>query len=274
MFSPGIIEPDEVSDSDLWFVFRANALLVITDGSDARIPSRLELRQFGLVPQQQHFLGRLGDRNCFTAEWHDEPPAAERSEWQGLRSLFGRIDETSFALAGLAFQILQWDDTHRYCGRCGSATERQPSERARICPACGLTHYPRLSPAVMVLIRRGRELLLARSPHFPEGMYSALAGFVEAGETLEQTLEREVREEVGVEIANVRYFGSQPWPFPHSLMIAFVADYVSGEITPQPGEIEAADWFTIDRLPRLPHAISIARRLIDATVQDIASMGA
>ena len=122
----------------------------------------------------------------------------------------------------------------------------------------------------MGLVRRGRELLLARSPHFPEGMYSALAGFVEPGETLEQTLEREVREEVGVEITNLRYFGSQPWPFPHSLMIAFVADYVSGEIVPQPGEIEAADWFGIDRLPRLPNPFSIARRLIDETVASIA----
>jgi NAD+ diphosphatase len=121
----------------------------------------------------------------------------------------------------------------------------------------------------MVLVRRGQELLLARSPHFPEGMFSALAGFVEAGETLEQTVEREVFEEVGVRVARLRYFGSQSWPFPNSLMIAFVADYAGGDITPQPGEIEAADWFAIDALPRLPNAVSIARRLIDATVAEL-----
>jgi len=129
---------------------------------------------------------------------------------------------------------------------------------------------PRIAPAIMALVRRGREFLLARSPHFPPGMYSALAGFVEPGETLEQTLVREVREEVGIEVANVRYFASQPWPFPHSLMIAFNADYAGGEITPEPGEIEAADWFTLDRLPQaLPSKISISRRLIDAALADL-----
>jgi NAD+ diphosphatase len=134
------------------------------------------------------------------------------------------------------------------------------------CPSCGLLTYPRISPAVMVLIRRGDELLLARSPHFRSGMYSALAGFVEAGETVEHAAVREVREEVGVEIANLRYFQSQPWPFPDSLMLAFFADYAGGEITPDPSEIEAAGWFAIDELPTLPDPVSIARRLIDAAV--------
>jgi NAD+ diphosphatase len=272
MFSPGIIQPDQVGDDDLWFVFRANALLVIADGADTRIPSRAALGQLGMVvPPQHHYLGMLGEQHCFTVELPAETPATDSAEWANLRALFGRIDEMAFAVAGRAIQILQWDSTHRFCGRCGAATEHHANERSRVCPACGLVHYPRLSPAVMALVRRGNELLLARSPHFPEGMYSALAGFVEPGETMEDTLVREVREEVGIEIANFRYFGSQPWPFPHSLMIAFVADYVSGEITPQPGEIEAADWFTIDRLPRLPHRISIARRLIDAAVRDIAA---
>ncbi len=164
MFSPGIIGPDRVSDSDLWFVFRANALLVISDGIDARVPSRLELLQLGLVLPQHHYLGQLGEQHCFTAELPADAPAVASIEWQNLRGLFGRIDETSFALAGRAIQILLWDSTHRYCGRCGSATELHASERSRVCPGCGLIHYPRLSPAVMALIRRGNELLLARSP--------------------------------------------------------------------------------------------------------------
>ena len=134
------------------------------------------------------------------------------------------------------------------------------------CPSCGLLTYPRISPAVMVLIRRGDELLLARSPHFRSGMYSALAGFVEAGETVEHAAVREVREEVGIEIANLRYFRSQPWPFPDSLMLAFFADYAGGEITPDPAEIAEAGWFPIDALPTLPDPVSIARRLIDAAV--------
>ena len=135
------------------------------------------------------------------------------------------------------------------------------------CPSCGLLAYPRISPVVMVLIRRGDDFLLARGPHFKPGVFSALAGFVEAGETLEQCAVREVREEVGVEITNLRYFKSQPWPFPDSLMIAFFADYAGGTITPDPSEIEAADWFPRSALPLLPDPVSIARQLIDAACQ-------
>ena len=139
----------------------------------------------------------------------------------------------------------------------------------RACPACKLSVYPRVAPAVMALVRRGRELLLGRSPHFPAGMYSALAGFVEPGETLEQCVARELAEEVGVRVENLAYFASQPWPFPHSLMIAFVCDWAGGEIRPQEGEIEAAGWFDVLQLPKLPSKISIARRLIDAVSMEI-----
>ena len=135
--------------------------------------------------------------------------------------------------------------------------------------ACALVVYPRIAPAVMCLVRRRREILLARSPRFAPGMYSALAGFVEPGESLEQCLAREVLEETGVRIANVRYFASQPWPFPHSLMIAFVADYAGGELAPAAEEIEDAQWFDIDALPNLPNRISIARRLIDGVVGEM-----
>jgi len=136
------------------------------------------------------------------------------------------------------------------------------------CPACKLIFYPRISPAVMVLVRDGEHLLLARSPHFKPGVFSALAGFVEPGENLEQCAVREVREEVGVEITNLRYFQSQPWPFPNSLMLAFFADYAGGELKLDPTEIEAADWFHISDLPKLPDHVSIARRLIDAALAE------
>jgi NAD+ diphosphatase len=139
-------------------------------------------------------------------------------------------------------------------------------EAAMRCPACGLLAYPRISPAVMVLVRDGDKLLLARSPHFKPGVFSALAGFVEPGETLEQCAAREVREEVGIEIANLRYFDSQPWPFPNSLMVAFFADYAGGTIRPDPAEIAEAAWFSPDELPILPDPISISRRLIDAAL--------
>ena len=194
----------------------------------------------------------------------------------GIRAVFGMAGAEAFALVGRASLLLDWQKNHRFCGRCATPTERKPAEFAMLCPNCGLLAYPRISPAVMVLIGRGqgrkREFLLARSPHFREGMFSALAGFVEAGETLEQAAVREVREEVGVEIANLRYFHSQPWPFPDSLMLAFFADYAGGEIQPQPGEIEAAGWFAVDELPLLPNLESIARRLIEAAISETRSL--
>ena len=184
--------------------------------------------------------------------------------FRGLRSLFGLLDEPSFQVAGRAIQIVDWDRDHQFCGRCGARTEDQAGERSKKCPRCGLAAYPRLSPAVIVLVERGGELLLARSPHFPPGMYSTLAGFVDPGETLEQTVAREIREEVGVEVDNVRYFGSQPWPFPSSLMIGFRADHAGGEIAIDDEEIEDAGWFRAGELPRVPPRISIARALIEA----------
>jgi NAD+ diphosphatase len=190
-----------------------------------------------------------------------EPP--EGMAFLGLRRLWGRLDEAAWKLAGRAAQIVEWDRDHRYCGRCGAGTARKPGELARVCPRCGLHHFPRISPAVIVRIERGDEILLARSPHFAPGVYSTIAGFVEPGESLEQTVAREVREEVGVEVTNVRYFGSQPWPFPHSLMIGFVADWASGEIRLQEEEIEDAGWFRVDTLPGLPSRLSIARALVD-----------
>jgi NAD+ diphosphatase len=216
------------------------------------------------------YLGRLGGTDCWAAELAKDAPApAEGLSWEGLRTLFSVLDDAHFALAGRAVQLIDWDRTHQFCGRCGVRTEAKREERARVCPACKLTAYPRVAPAVMMLVRRGRELLLGRSPHFPPGMYSALAGFVEPGESLEQCVAREVAEEVGVQINNIRYFASQSWPFPHSLMIAFVCEWTSGEVRPQPGEIEEANWFEVLQLPKLPSKISIARRLIDAVSEEM-----
>ena len=202
-----------------------------------------------LEPLRTLYLGSLGGAHCFAAEAAADTPPPQGFGWHGLRALFSVLEDAHFALAGRALQLLEWDRTHQFCGRCGTPTVAKTTERSRECPACGLGAYPRVAPAIMVMIRRGpEEVLLARSPRFPPGMYSALAGFVEPGETLEQCLEREVLEEVGVRVENVRYFASQPWPFPHSLMIAFVADWKSGEISVDPLEIEAAQWFKIRRL--------------------------
>ena len=208
-------------------------------------------------------IGQWQGAPCYAADF-EVLPENLTGQWSDLRPIFGIAGMEAFALAARASQLLDWQKNHRFCGHCATPTQKSGTEFSVRCPACGLTAYPKISPVAMVLISRGDELLLARSPHFKPGVFSALAGFVEAGETLEACAVREVREEVGVEITNLRYFQSQPWPFPDSLMLAFFADYVSGEITPDPREIEAAAWFPRTALPLLPDPLSIARRLIDA----------
>ena len=183
-----------------------------------------------------------------------------------LMGLYGRVDDLRWTLAGRAVQLVEWERTTRFCGRCGGPTEPADGERARRCPACGLLAFPRLAPAVITLIERGGEALLARGRSFPVPMYSCVAGFVEPGETLEEAVHREVREEVGVELAEVRYTASQPWPFPHSLMIGFEATWASGDIAIDEAEIVDAQWFRPDELPMIPPGMSIARTLIDRWV--------
>ncbi|MGE5470443.1 MAG: NAD(+) diphosphatase [Bacteroidota bacterium] len=217
-------------------------------------------------PEDALALGHWQGIPCYAADV-EQFPDIDAGEATPLRAIFQLAGDESFALAGRATQLLDWQKHHRYCGKCGTRTMMKSGEHAMQCPICGLLAYPRISPAVMVLVRDGNRLLLARSPHFKPGVFSALAGFVEPGETLEQCASREVREEVGIEIANLRYFHSQPWPFPNSLMVAFFADYAGGTITPDPKEIEAADWFSLDALPVLPEPISISRRLIEAARQ-------
>jgi NAD+ diphosphatase len=270
-YAPAIQPPSEAPERSLWFVFRGAELLV-TAAPAVALPCCTHPNSLGMMPRRTQYLGVLGGQHCFTAELAAGAAAPEGWVWQGLRGLFGALDDAQFALAGRALQLVDWDRTHLYCGACGAATAPRTSERSRECPACGLVAYPRLAPAVMALVRRGRELLLARSPRFAKGVYSALAGFVEPGETLEQCLEREVHEEVGIRVREVRYFASQPWPFPHSLMIAFFADFAGGEIRIDAAEIEDARWFdieNIENLPRLPARISIARRLIDAAIGEM-----
>jgi NAD+ diphosphatase len=257
------------SDAALWFVFRGDRLLVEID-TERGIPMLPALPpSAGRAALRELTIGRLGERLCRVMEVSEAfvPPSGSR--WEGLRGLFSAIEDAHFSIAGRALQILDWDRTHLYCGRCGAPTESGLTERVRTCPSCRLSAYPRIAPAVMAIVRDGDRILLARGERFAPGMFSALAGFVEPGEALEQCVVREVAEEVGIAVKNLRYFASQPWPFPHSLMIAFTAEYAGGEIRPQPGEIAEARWFEIFQLPKLPGKISIARGLIDHMVETI-----
>jgi len=268
-FLPSHVLPADLPPTALVFAFR-DAKVAVGGGEDApTIPTLATIATAGLAGRR-HYLGELAGAPCVAQVLDDGTPDVPGLAFVGLRSLFFRLPEPLLALAARAFQIVEWDRTHRYCGRCGTPTRDKPGERAKECPACGYVAYPRVSPAMMALVTRGRELLLARAHRFPPGMFSALAGFVEPGETIEDCLAREVREEVGVEVREIRYFGSQSWAFPHSLMIAFTAEYAGGELRCEDAEIAEARWFPADALPPLPPSVSIARRLIDATARRLA----
>jgi NAD+ diphosphatase len=268
-FVPGVSAP-AAPTRRVWFVAHGDGLVVREDPAGTpQLPCDDELAALGLAGAPVDYLGQLDDAHAFAVNAAAPPPAP----WvvRGLRLLYVPFGEERFGVAGRAVQIAHWAATHRFCGRCGSATERMTGERAMRCPACGLVAYPRITPAIIVLVRRGDEALLARGARFPLPFYSTLAGFAEAGETLEETLVREVREEVGIEVRDLRYFGSQPWPFPHSLMVGFFAEWAGGELAIDRTEILDAQWFRADQLPTVPPPISIARRLIDAWLTDVRS---
>jgi len=270
-YIPAHVPPQDCFEPALWFAFRKSELAVCVGAEGHTLPCCRDLRELGIEAQRPQYLGLYGERHCYVAELGASDTLPEGWRLMGLREVFGVVDTGLAALSGRAYQILEWDATHRYCGRCGAPTAMRSDERSRACPGCGRTTYPPVSPAVMVLITDGaRRVLLARKAAWPPGRYSAIAGFVEPGEMLEDTVARETLEEVGVEVKNVRYFGSQPWPFPHSLMIAFTAEYAGGELRPDGVEIEEARWFDADELPKLPPGISISRRLIDTVSAELA----
>ena len=216
------------------------------------------------APAEGVFLGLLDGRHCYAVDVLDEDDV-DLDLFRDLRLLWGALDEITWTIAGRAAQLVDWQRTHRFCGRCATATEPARGERARRCPACGLLAFPRLAPAVITLVERddGR-ILLARNRNFGAPMFSLLAGFVEPGETLEEAVSRETLEEVGVVVDGIRYWGSQPWPFPHSLMVGFRARYARGDLALQEDEIAEAGWFSPDDLPMTPPTMSIAGRMIEA----------
>ena len=255
--------PLHVAETALWFLFKDQKLLVKNEDNTYDVLQSPDLEALNLTPVKRQYLGSLDGRPCYTAELPNSAPISDTFVFQGLRTLFGRLEEELVWIAGMANQLVHWNQNHQHCGKCGSLTENKADERAKICPKCGLVNYPRLSPAIIVAILKEHQILLAHSQRFPVKFYSVLAGFVEPGETLEDCVKREVREEVGIAVKNIHYFGSQPWPFPDSLMIAFTAEYAGGDIKIDKSEILDAAWFSADRLPSIPPKISIARRLID-----------
>lgn len=262
-FTPAVAPNTPPTGPAYFFAFRRDQLLVHRGKGRDRVPRLEDFGALGLKAEPPQYLGRLDGTPCYALSVAEESQAPADMAFHGLRDLFEALDEAFFRIAGRAVQIVEWDRTHRFCGRCGAPTEDHPSDRAKRCPRCRLQNFPRLSPAIIVRITRGDRILLARSPRFPPGRYSVLAGFVEPGESLEETVAREVGEEVGIQVDRIRYFGSQPWPFPNSLMLGFTARHADGEICIDQDEIEDAGWYRADNLPSLPPPVSIARRLID-----------
>jgi NAD+ diphosphatase len=247
-------------------IFQRDRLLLRE--SDQSLPNADVLDILGIPPQHLHPVG-LWQQNYYQTTWFDHDAKAPSGYvFLSMRALFGIAGDDFLGLAGRACQLAEWARTHQFCGVCATPTVRQDKERCYACPNCGLQAFPRISPAMMVLIRKGDSILLAlhtAHAHSPNRIYTALAGFIEAGESIEEAIHREVLEEVGLRVHNLQYFNSQPWPFPHSLMIAFTADYLEGEIAVDPGEIAEARWFgPDDEWPLTPPSTSIAALLIDA----------
>ena len=245
-----------------WFAFSASRLLVNDTGP--AIPSALSLAELGISAVRTQYLGTLEGKPCYSAEIYPDIAAPSGMSFCDLRSTFAILAEDVWLLAGRALQIMNWEQTHQYCGRCGQKTENLTEERVKRCPVCGFLSYPRLSPAVIFAVFKDEKILLSHNATFPGKWYSISAGFVEPGETLEDCIRREIKEEVGIEINNIQYFGSQPWPFPNSLMLGFTSDWAGGDLVPDGKEITDAGWFTSANMPDVPpRKVSIARDIID-----------
>ena len=250
-----------------WFVLYRDKLLVQITNERVAVPYVEQIEELCLKPTRTLFIGNIENSPCYAALVENDATVTAGMEFRGLRSLFGQLEPLFFSTAGRALQMVNWDHTHQFCSRCGNPAATRNEEGAQSCRHCGYISYPRISPAVIVAVLKEDKILLAHNNRFPKTRYSVIAGYVEMGETLEACVRREIREEVGIEVDDIRYFGSQSWPFSGSLMIAFTAAYAGGSISVDNTEISAAGWFSANELPEIPDKVSIARRLIDWFVE-------
>jgi NAD+ diphosphatase len=267
LYPAGKPSPDK--EGVIFLFTRNRELLVHLDATDHFVPL---CSSIGIPATEQLFFGELPEFNCFTAYADDVPPGNTLRHLQ-IRDALALSGQELYTLLARAHKLCHWNHRNRFCGACGTPTQILDTETARKCANCGEIYYPVIAPAVITAITRGEQILLAANRSFRPGLYSIIAGFVEAGESLEDAVQREIREEVGIKVKNIRYFDSQSWPFPNSLMIGFTAEYAAGEIIPDGTEIIDAQWFSPDQLPELPSNVSISRRIIDAVIQNLRTSG-
>lgn len=263
----GFIPPNNLKQDTLWLIFDKSRLLIRFSNNIPQIPSTKDLNEYNLKVESILYLGTMDGIPCFIGQLDTYKELPNHIYFEEMRSLFGCIDDGYYLLAGRAMHINNWYQTHLFCGKCGLPSENKSDELARICPSCGTIVYPTISPAIIVAVEKDDSILLARAANFKRNMYSVIAGFLEPGETLDDCVRREVKEEVGIEVKNIKYFGSESWPYPNSLMIGFTAEYAGGNLTIDKKEINDANWYKVDNLPQIPSNISISRRLIDQFIK-------
>ena len=270
MFEPAT-QPDRATAGTFYIPIYNGQLLTAADGK-WRPLNQADFTATALRVKSQHFIGYYNNAACWAVEIASEHRLEANLQWLGLRAQLGLIAEDCFLLAGRALQVVQWHVDHQFCGRCGCPTITDENDRAKYCRSCNHHAYPRLSPCIIVLITRGDHCLLARHARSASGVYTSLAGFVEVGERIEDTVHREIMEEVGLKVTSLRYFHSQPWPFPGQLMLGFHVEYESGDICVDGDEILDAQWYRYDKLPQVPPVATLAGQLISHFVSERKSL--
>lgn len=250
------------TDKTCWFIIQKPEYVLLT--KNHTFPNQLDILSLESYFLRHFSLGHFNGIEYFCAEINEDIPFNDDFHTVSLRQALSMLYPEQYAMGVKAYSVMHWDRNHQFCGRCATPTVHRVPHFERFCPACSLSFFPRISPSIIVLIHRGDELIMARSAHFSPGIYGLIAGFVEIGESLEEAIHREIKEEVGLQVKNITYFGSQPWPFPDSLMVAFTAEYHSGELIIDNAEIEDAGWYRYDNLPGRPSmSFSIASELLD-----------
>ena len=261
--------PDlELDEESICFIYNKNKVLISVEKERIKLPLKAEVENIEECISHSYYLGLFDGRKCFGITVKESFKVPQQYKWNVINDEIWLNDKELYFITIKGMQLLEWDIASTYCGYCGGKNERKVDERAKICTACGKVLYPRISPAIIVGVKKEKEILLAHNANFKDGLYSIIAGFVEQGETLEQAVKREVYEEIGIKVKNIKYVSSKPWSSGDSLMMGFTAEYESGEIQVDGIEITDAGWYSKDKLPKiLPLKVTTAREIIDRILQ-------